>query len=493
GTLSEARHYYYTPSWQVVEERVGTSTSADRQFVWGLRYIDDLVLRDRDTDGNGTLDERRYCLQDGNWNTIALTSSTGTITERFSYDAYGVPTFLTSTGTVQAFSVTCWETLYAGYRWDGDPSRMYYVRNRFLLPYVGTWNKRDPLGYSSGLSLYELVSSSPESMVDGIGLFGDNSAASLCETSLLARKPMSCIGCHVAFDPRRPWTDELQAERDRYLRFNSHDPLMSSIIADINHLPDAIISTRGQGVIRTAGGASEALVGLAGLATPEPTMATKVAGGIALAHGLDGMQAGLRQIWTNQSTTSGTHEAISRSAVLAGASPETANGLGTFGDAAIGLGASSASGFFSSPGQVASRVSAADAAALRAAGATKGKVSALVYPNGLVPRVYSGVSSRARSYLPIQGSTRLGPQAGEVSDDIMQFAGQFGSDFRYGCAELPALTQASRSGQSILGPGSLARDIATGARTPACSVRATGGGGCSGLLKAIKGVDHAGF
>ena len=40
GTLSEARHYYYTPGWQVVEERVGTSTSANRQFVWGLRYID---------------------------------------------------------------------------------------------------------------------------------------------------------------------------------------------------------------------------------------------------------------------------------------------------------------------------------------------------------------------------------------------------------------------------------------------------------------------
>ena len=82
GTLTEARHYYYTPGWQVVEERVGTSTSANRQFVWGLRYIDDLVLRDRDTDGNGTLDERRYCLQDGNWNTIALASTSGTVRVR---------------------------------------------------------------------------------------------------------------------------------------------------------------------------------------------------------------------------------------------------------------------------------------------------------------------------------------------------------------------------------------------------------------------------
>ena len=34
GTLTEARHYYYTPGWQCVEERVGTSTTAERQFVF---------------------------------------------------------------------------------------------------------------------------------------------------------------------------------------------------------------------------------------------------------------------------------------------------------------------------------------------------------------------------------------------------------------------------------------------------------------------------
>jgi RHS repeat-associated protein len=171
GTLTDARHYYYTPGWQVVEERVGTSTSANRQFVWGLRYIDDLVLRDRDTDGNGTLDERRYCLQDGNWNTIALTSTSGIVTERFSYDVYGVPTFLTSTGTLEAASPTGWETLYAGYRWDGDPSRMYYVRNRLLLPCLGTWNRRDPIGYlSANTNLGIYLGNNVPNLVDPTGL-----------------------------------------------------------------------------------------------------------------------------------------------------------------------------------------------------------------------------------------------------------------------------------------------------------------------------------
>lgn len=46
GTLDE-------PSkWQVIEERVDSSNDPDRQFVCGLTYIDDLVLRDRDTTGN---------------------------------------------------------------------------------------------------------------------------------------------------------------------------------------------------------------------------------------------------------------------------------------------------------------------------------------------------------------------------------------------------------------------------------------------------------
>jgi hypothetical protein len=46
------RHFYYSSRWQVLEERLGAATVADRHFVWGLRYIDDLALRDRDADGS---------------------------------------------------------------------------------------------------------------------------------------------------------------------------------------------------------------------------------------------------------------------------------------------------------------------------------------------------------------------------------------------------------------------------------------------------------
>ena len=68
GTLTETRHHFYSTNWQILEERLGTSTNPDRHFVWGARYIDDLLLRDRDTNADGTLDER----------SMPLTTATGT-------------------------------------------------------------------------------------------------------------------------------------------------------------------------------------------------------------------------------------------------------------------------------------------------------------------------------------------------------------------------------------------------------------------------------
>ena len=58
---------------------------------------------------------------------------------------------------VQTSSAIGFETLYAGYRWDGATPQMYYVRNRFLLPMIGTWNQRDPLGYVDGMNLFPYV------------------------------------------------------------------------------------------------------------------------------------------------------------------------------------------------------------------------------------------------------------------------------------------------------------------------------------------------
>lgn len=165
GILAETRHCYYSNDWQVLEERVGTSTTPDRQFTWGLRYVDDLVLRDRSV--SGTLDERFYGLQDANWNLTAL--AVGDVQERFRYDAYGVPTVLTGAFGARSSSSYAWEIRYCGYRWDAATGLMA-VRNRYLHSSVGTWITRDILTYTDSMNLLQYIVSNPILGTDYLGL-----------------------------------------------------------------------------------------------------------------------------------------------------------------------------------------------------------------------------------------------------------------------------------------------------------------------------------
>ncbi|MBS0266507.1 MAG: hypothetical protein JSS02_31535 [Planctomycetes bacterium] len=169
GVLTEIRHLYYTAGWQDIEERLGTSTSADRQFVWGRRFIDALILRDRDAMNSGVLNERLYALQDPNWNFVGVSNSTGAIQERYSYDAYGLFTLLTPGFRSQSSSTISWESLYGGNRCDLSTG-LYIVRNRVLSPNAGTWLQRDPLGMRDGINLYAFLQSQPTQRSDPSGL-----------------------------------------------------------------------------------------------------------------------------------------------------------------------------------------------------------------------------------------------------------------------------------------------------------------------------------
>ena len=169
-TSGTTRQYYYSAQWQSLEERLGASTTPDRQFTWGLRYIDDCVLRDRSVSG-GTLNERLYALQDANWNVDAIVNTSGTVQERYAYTAYGVPLFLSASftplsGNASAFA---WETLRCGYRYEVSVE-MYCVRYRWLSPLLGSWLSRDPLKKRKDLNPLRYVRNRPVGRVDAYGL-----------------------------------------------------------------------------------------------------------------------------------------------------------------------------------------------------------------------------------------------------------------------------------------------------------------------------------
>jgi RHS repeat-associated protein len=170
GVLSSTRHYFYSSAWQVIEERLGTTTTPDRQFVWGLRYIDDIVLRDRDPNGIGILTERLFVLQDPNWNVTAIAGTSGIVQERYGYAAYGVPTVLTPAFASRLASLWDWETRCGGCRLDKE-SGLYQMRHRSYHPSLGTFVSRDPLlTIINNINLYRNAENNPCSLTDPTGL-----------------------------------------------------------------------------------------------------------------------------------------------------------------------------------------------------------------------------------------------------------------------------------------------------------------------------------
>ncbi|HMP02454.1 MAG TPA: hypothetical protein PKC45_08150, partial [Gemmatales bacterium] len=84
---------YYSADWQVLEERDGGGI-ARVSMVWSPVYIDAMIARDRDSDSNGSLEERLYVAHDANFNASSIINTSGSAVERFILDPYGSPTFL---------------------------------------------------------------------------------------------------------------------------------------------------------------------------------------------------------------------------------------------------------------------------------------------------------------------------------------------------------------------------------------------------------------
>jgi len=167
-----AYDYYYNESWQIVETR--KDGSVYKQYVWGIRYIDAPVLRDRDTGGDPDLDETLYYTNDANMNVTALVEPDGDVAERVVYDPYGKPEFYDDEwGNPSDSSAFENAILYCGYRFDNETG-LYHVRHRMYHPTLGRWMQRDRIGYVDGMNLYEYTAGNPVTAADPMGEFRGN-------------------------------------------------------------------------------------------------------------------------------------------------------------------------------------------------------------------------------------------------------------------------------------------------------------------------------
>jgi RHS repeat-associated protein len=158
---------FFSSDWQLLETKVGSNTVT--RNVWSPVYVDGLVLRDRDTDANGTFDERLYSLQDANWNTTGLVNAGGTVQERYTYTPFGQVTFRDGSGSTLSASAKDWVFLHQG--GERIAAGDYEFRNRVYSPSLGRWLSNDPLGFDAGdQNWYRAIGNNPGNGLDPIGL-----------------------------------------------------------------------------------------------------------------------------------------------------------------------------------------------------------------------------------------------------------------------------------------------------------------------------------
>jgi RHS repeat-associated protein len=129
-----------------------------------------LVLRDHDTNGDGTLDERLYIAQDANYNVVALFDNSGNVVERYVYDPFGQVTVLDANWSERAGSAFGWLYLHQGGRLDAT-SGLYHFRHRDYSPTLGRWTRLDPIRYLAGdVNLYRALGNDLVNRLDPLGL-----------------------------------------------------------------------------------------------------------------------------------------------------------------------------------------------------------------------------------------------------------------------------------------------------------------------------------
>jgi RHS repeat-associated protein len=185
---------YYSAAGQVLEERERHWTedpdiaAAVARYVWSPVYVNALILRDRDTDGNGSLEERLWAVQDANWNVVALVDSSGDVVERYAYTPYGQAFIMNGAYVEMTGGGVDWRYLFQGGRLDPLTGATQFGARDYD-PALGRWRTLDPIGFAGGdLNVYRAFANNPVRYVDPTGKLVPLLAGGLILTWMLAEE-----------------------------------------------------------------------------------------------------------------------------------------------------------------------------------------------------------------------------------------------------------------------------------------------------------------
>ena len=178
ATTPTNTQYTYDPFGRRLSKTVGSTTT---RFLYDG---EDLIA---ETDGTGTLtasyvfgpgiDEplrlaragsSSYYLSDGLGSPVALTNTSGTVTERYAYDVYGQPQITDGAGGTLTQSAVGNRFLFTGREYDHETGN-YFYRARYYDPRLGRFLSRDPLDILPDVNLYRYVKNNPSNNVDPSG------------------------------------------------------------------------------------------------------------------------------------------------------------------------------------------------------------------------------------------------------------------------------------------------------------------------------------